>query len=178
MHHLLTLCGSLRQGSSNRALLLASEPLCPAGLSIRHYTGLAALPLFNPDLSDGPPPAVLELQAAVGLADGLLIACPEYARGIPGAFKNALDWLVACEQFPGKAVALWNASPRASHAQAALRLVLETMSATIVDPACATVNLLAKGMNACDIGADPTLAATLATALQHFHRHIKERDCA
>lgn len=57
-------------------------------------------------------------------AYGLLFSCPEYARGIPGAFKNMLDWLV----IPGKPVVLFNASPRASHAQAALRLVLVRMT--------------------------------------------------
>ncbi|WEK12196.1 MAG: NAD(P)H-dependent oxidoreductase [Candidatus Pseudomonas colombiensis] len=53
-----------------------------------------------------------------------MFSCPEYARGIPGAFKNMLDWLV----IPGKPVVLFNASPRASHAQAALRLVLVRMT--------------------------------------------------
>ncbi|EIK96735.1 NADPH-dependent FMN reductase [Pseudomonas sp. M47T1] len=177
MPHLLTLCGSLRQGSTNRALLDACEALCPPGLSIRHYRGLGQLPLFNPDLSDCAPPAVLDLQAKVAAANGLLIACPEYARGIPGAFKNALDWLVASEQFPGKPVALFNASPRASHAQAALRLVLDTLSARIVEGASVTVNLLSKGMTAGDIVADATLAETLDAALRHFHRAIKEGHC-
>lgn len=173
MPHLLTLCGSLRQGSSNRALLQAAAQLAPANLVVRHFDGIGALPLFNPDLSDTPPPAVLALQAAVGAADGVLIACPEYARGIPGAFKNALDWLVASEQFPGKPVALFNASPRASDAQAALRLVLGTMSAQLVERASVSVNLLAKGMTANDIVGDPALKRAVASALRHFHDAIE-----
>ncbi|WP_455925150.1 NADPH-dependent FMN reductase [Pseudomonas putida] len=174
MPHLLTLCGSLRQGSTNRALLQALAHLAPADLPVLHYEGIGQLPLFNPDLSDTPPAAVRDLHAAVAAADGLLIACPEYARGIPGAFKNALDWLVASEQFPGKPVALFNASPRASEAQAALRLVLLTMSARIVESASVTVNLLSKDMTAADIVADPGLAEVLSSALGHFQHDLKE----
>jgi NAD(P)H-dependent FMN reductase len=65
---------------------------------IEHYHDLGRLPHFNPDLEEGPPPEVLELRERVGQAGGLLISCPEYARGIPGSFKNALDWLVAIEE--------------------------------------------------------------------------------
>lgn len=172
MPHLLTLCGSLRQGSSNRALLRAAAQLAPPGLHLKHYEGISELPLFNPDLSDTPPPAVQALHAAVDAADGLLIACPEYARGIPGAFKNALDWLVASQQFPGKPVALFNASPRASDAQAALRLVLRTMSAHLVEQASVTVNLLAKGMTAADIVADGQVAEVVGAALRAFELEI------
>ncbi len=174
MPHLLTLCGSLRQGSANRALLQALAHLAPADLPVLHYEGLGELPLFNPDLSENPPAAVHDLHVAVAAADGLLIACPEYARGIPGAFKNALDWLVASEQFPGKPVALFNTSPRASDAQAALQLVLLTMSAQIVEPASVTVNLLSKTMTAMDIAADAMLAQVLGSALGHFHRYLKD----
>lgn len=172
MPHLLTLCGSLRQGSSNRALLHAAAQLAPPGLQLKHYDGIGNLPLFNPDLSDTPPPAVQALHAAVDAADGLLIACPEYARGIPGAFKNALDWLVASQQFPGKPVALFNASPRASEAQSALRLVLRTMSAHLVEQASVTVNLLAKGMTATDIVADAQVAEVVGAALRAFGLEI------
>ena len=176
MPHLLTLCGSLRQASTNRALLDAAGRLSPPDLPVQHYTALGALPLFNPDLSHNPPPAVMTLHAAVDAADGLLIACPEYARGIPGAFKNALDWLVASEAFPGKPVALFNASPRANDAQAALRLVLGTMSASLIEKASITVNLLSKGCAATDIVGDASMANAIAKALGHFHQAIKERN--
>jgi NAD(P)H-dependent FMN reductase len=97
-------------------------------------TGFAGLPFFNPDL-DGAElsAAVAAFRTIIGSADGVLISSPEYARGVAGVMKNALDWLVASFEFPGKPVALINTSPRATHALAALRLTLETMSARIVD---------------------------------------------
>jgi len=102
----------------------------------------------------------------VNQADGLLISCPEYARGIPGSFKNMLDWLVGSPAFPGKPVALFNTSPRASAAQAALKLVLETMSAMLVPEACITLQLLGKPTDPIAIANDPVCREPLKQALQ------------
>ena len=88
---LLAMSGSLRAGSSNTALLEAAALLAPAGVAVRPYRGLAELPAFNPDLDVEPlPAAVAALRAEIAAADGLLISCPEYARGIPGAFKHRI----------------------------------------------------------------------------------------
>jgi NAD(P)H-dependent FMN reductase len=143
----LCLSGSLRRVSSNTAVLQAARQLAPATLELVLYDGLGHLPLFNPDDEHDPLPApVLGLRAAVGRSDALLIACPEYAHGIPGAFKNLLDWLVGSLEFPGKPVALINASGRGSqHAQAALREVLATMSARLLDQVSTTVPLPGAG---------------------------------
>ena len=141
MIRIVALCGSLRSESLNRRALLAARDWASADCQIVLWEGLEGLPPFTPDLdrADEPAPAPVEdFRRDVGAADGLLIACPEYAHGIPGAFKNALDWLVGDTAFPGKPVALLNVAPRAHHAQAQLREVLTTMSATIVDEACCT----------------------------------------
>ena len=95
-----------------------------------------------------------------------MISCPEYALGIPGSFKNAFDW--GSLNFPGKLVAIFNASPRASEAQAALRLVLTTMSARLVDGASISVQLLSKGMNAEAIATDSNNSGVLVKALRAF----------
>jgi NAD(P)H-dependent FMN reductase len=174
MLRLLAISGSLRTGSSNTSLLQAAELLAPAQVSVEHYLGLGQLPHFNPDVENDLPSLVVEWRARIGQADGLLISCPEYARGIPGSFKNALDWLVASEAFPGKPVALFNASPRASEAQAALRLVLQTMSATLVDEASISVPLLAKGLDARTIAADRSLGPVIAGALETFRNRIEQ----
>src|SRR4029077_13644452 len=111
--------------------------------------GLANLPHFNPDLDVDPPPAPVSMwRGEVAISDGLVISSPEYARGVPGALKNALDCLVSSDVFPGKPVALFNASERGVAMQAALRLTLETMSARMVDVATITVSLLGKQTDA------------------------------
>lgn len=130
---MLCLCGSLRGTSSNRAALEAACTLAPASLQLVIHDGSGELPWFSPDIEADPPPPVLALREAVGHADVLLIACPEYAHGIPGAFKNLLDWLVGPLEFPGKPVLLLNASAHGSHhAQDALMEVLRTMSARLL----------------------------------------------
>ena len=171
--HVLSLCGSLREFSSNLSLLQAAQLLAPAEMAIEIYADLGQLPHFNPDLESNPPDLIVDLREQVGKADGLLISCPEYARGIPGSFKNALDWLVGSTTFPGKPVALFNASPRASAAQAALRLVLETMSAHLVEEASITLSLLAKERDAGAIAADPVMATQISAALTAFAEAIR-----
>lgn len=146
----LCLCGSLRRVSSNRAALEATQALAPASLQPALYAGMGALPLFNPDVEIDPlPQAVLDLRTAVGRADALLIACPEYAHGIPGAFKNLLDWLVGSLEFPGKPILLLDTSARDSHhAQDALLEVLKTMSARLLAPEPFPVRLPGAGCSA------------------------------
>ena len=91
-----------------------------------------------------------------------MIAAPEYAHGVPGALKNALDWLVASDAFPGKPVALINAAPRAFHAQAALRETLATMAARLVPEALSPAAGRDSTIGADEIAADPRLARSSA----------------
>ena len=126
------------------------------------------LPPFNPDddIEDRPKPEpVATLRALVGGSDALVIAAPEYAHGLPGALKNALDWLVASETFAGKPTALINTSPRAFHAQASLREILSTMAARLVPEAFASISLTGKAVTAVEILADPVCARRLAECL-------------
>ncbi len=133
----LAISGSLRARSSNRALLDAAGALVPTGMEWETYDALAGLPHFNPDDDqDGRPvpPAVAELRARVIAADGWVISSPEYAHGVPGSLKNALDWLVSCPELPGKPVLLLNASAAGGNfAQAALAETLRTMSLQVLD---------------------------------------------
>ena len=166
---LLAISGSLRKSSTNTALLGAAALLVPAGMTIAPYDGLAGLPHFNPDLDIDPLPAsVADLRAQIGAADGLLFSSPEYARGVPGSLKNALDWLVGSDVFPGKPVAFFHASERGVVSQAALRLILETMSARIVDEASLTIPLLGTETDARAITKDPAMAGKIRTGLTAF----------
>ena len=164
---ILAICGSLRTRSSNMAVIEAAKLLAPPPLEIQIFDGLAALPHYNPDLdADNPPQTVLTLRHAVGRADGLLICSPEYARGVAGVMKNGLDWLVASPEFPGKPVAVINASPRATHADAALRLTLATMSARLIEHASIALPILGRNLDAEAIAADRDLSSLMRQALE------------
>jgi chromate reductase len=139
--------------------------------------GLADLPHFNPDLDgEKPPLSVIALREAIAGAQALMISSPEYARGVAGSLKNALDWLVGSTEFPGKPVAVINVSPRASHADAALRLTLQTMSAEIIEDASITLPLLGRNLDAQGIVADAELSAQILSALQALKRAIAPED--
>jgi chromate reductase len=98
---ILAISGSLRAKSSNTAVVTAAARLAPPGLDVVLYDGLASLPHFNPDLdTDRPPTPVLALRRQIGSCQGLLLCSPEYARGVAGVMKNALDWLVGTWSFP------------------------------------------------------------------------------
>ena len=94
---ILAISGSLRAASSNTALLRAAGALAPEGVEVVLYEGLAGLPHFNPDLDDldtgTAPPAVVGFRSRLDASDGVSISSPEYAHGVPGAMKNAIDWV-------------------------------------------------------------------------------------
>jgi chromate reductase len=90
---ILGIAGSLRRGSHNRTLLRAAAALLPPGAELVEWDGLATLPAFDEDLEADPPAPVRALRDAVAGADALLIATPEYNASVPGALKNAIDWL-------------------------------------------------------------------------------------
>lgn len=132
---ILGISGSLRNASVNSALLRAAQRLALPNIELVIFDAVGELPLFNPDLEARLPVQVIALHRAVAESDALLIASPEYAHGVTGVMKNTLDWLVSFEPFVGKRVAVLNVSPRAHHADRALRETLKTMSANIIDEA-------------------------------------------
>ena len=163
--HILAISGSLRAASHNSALLRAASRLAPADMVVDVFSGIGDLPLFNPDIEASDPPSVARLRNCVISADAVVIASPEYAHGITGVMKNALDWVVGSEAFVFKPVALFNASPRATHAQAALREVLSVMSARIIDEASITVPIIGAGLSEDGIVEHPEISARVRAAL-------------
>jgi chromate reductase len=116
VRRVLLIPGSLRQHSSNVAVLRTAQLAAPEHIAAVLFTGLGELPFFNPDADEDPlDPAVADLRAQIRAADALLFSTPEYAGALPGAFKNLLDWTVGDDQ-PGsiyeKPVGWVNASPR------------------------------------------------------------------
>ncbi|NHZ63934.1 NADPH-dependent FMN reductase [Massilia genomosp. 1] len=162
---LIAMSGSLRRDSANTMLLRAAVALAPAGVRIVLYEGVDQLPFFNPDIETAPPPVVRALRGLLSAADGVIVASPEYAHGVPGAFKNALDWLVGCAELGSKPVALINTSARAVHAHAALAEILTTMGWKVIAAASPVIALANRGFDAAHIAADPALAGPLRAAI-------------
>ncbi len=128
------LCGSLRTGSINKTLLLAARKIAHThGADIHLYDGLGGLPIFNPDHEDTDDPNVASYRHALRTSDAVLVASPEYAHGVTGAIKNALDWVVASGEFMQKPVACLNASSRTT-----ISGLDPSMDARIIDNACLT----------------------------------------
>ena len=116
---------------------------------------------------------MLALRHRVGVADALLFCSPEYAHGVPGSLKNALDWLVASVELPGKPVASLNASSMATHAQASLLETLRVMSTRIVREACVAIPVGRGDVDADGAIASPDLARATRAALEAFAHGIR-----
>lgn len=168
--------GSLRAASLNSAVLRAAASLSPAEAQVRIYQGLADLPHFNPDLEGEEPASVLDLRRQLQQVDGVLIACPEYAHGLPGTFKNALDWVVASGEFVNKPVALINLFERSTWAPALLRETLTMMTARVAEPASITLQLTSNTVGEDFILADAKIAQALRSSLSALVQAIKEYE--
>jgi NAD(P)H-dependent FMN reductase len=136
------------------------------GVEVACYDGLAALPQFNPDIDIDPAPAAVRaLREQMAAADAVIISSPEYAHGVPGALKNALDWLVSGVEIYGKPVALLNPSPRSLFAHPQLAETLRTMGALIAPGASLSLPIAGRGLDAAGIAGDPDLAERLRGVL-------------
>lgn len=149
---IVAISGSLRAASSNTALVRAALASPPPGVETMLYDGLASLPHFSPELDgDAAPASVWNFRAQIASADGVLICTPEYAYGIPGSLKNALDWLVTSGELWRKPVAVLSASPSAlggEKAHAALSLTLSALEAEIAIGASLQIPFVTTKLNA------------------------------
>jgi len=164
----LTVSGSLRAGSSNATLLAAATLLAPEGVSVTAYGALAAIPAFSPDIEEGPGPvpnAVAHWRTSLAGADAVLISSPEYAHGVPGVLKNALDWVVGSGELVGKPVGLLSASAASRFAHPQLVEILTVMSAMLIPEATVVIDTPRRGSDVTQLAADPGIAPALRSAM-------------
>jgi chromate reductase len=136
---ILGIAGSLREGSYNRALMRAARELLPEGVELVEYDP-SGLPFYDGDVeAAGDPEPVVALKDAIRSADALLIATPEYNRGVPGVLKNAIDWAsrpALGSPLTNKSVAIMGASTGrggTARAQEQLRAALEFSRANVLE---------------------------------------------
>jgi chromate reductase len=180
---ILLVSGSLREGSTNTAVLRTAREMAPAGVRAVFYDGIGTLPHFNPDADreeDPVHPAVAEMRAQVARADAILICTPEYAGALPGVLKNLLEWTVGDAGTYHKPIAWINAAGPAAPTGAAdahesLRKVLGYVHADVVEAACVRIPLTRDAVGPAgritDEPARREIAAALVALADHASRN-------
>lgn len=170
---ILLISGSLREGSTNSALLKTATMIGTKELAPVFYRGVNSLPHFNPDDDlEGEPVSspVADLRAEIWASGALLFCTPEYAGALPGSFKNLLEWTVGDASLYGKPVGWINVSGSAApsggrDAHESLRKVLGYVGASIVEEACLEIPLNRNLVNTDGVITDPDVRQQLRTGL-------------
>ena len=130
----MAISGSTRDRSTNLNLIYAIAELAADIFDVNVYRGLMSLPPFNPDNDDqNAGESVADLRDQLNKAEGVLICTPEYAMGVPGTLKNAIDWTVSSANFYRKPTALITASSAGDKGHASLLETLRVIDANISD---------------------------------------------
>jgi chromate reductase, NAD(P)H dehydrogenase (quinone) len=169
MIKMLAISGSLRTHSTNSAILQAIVGLAADRVNISIYRGIGELPHFNPELDrDCQISSVRDWRNQLHKSDAVLFCTPEYAHGVPGALKNALDWIVSSGEFMHKPTAVISASPSpdgGDKANASLVQTLRVMMAEIVDGTTLCIPAVSAKFNDRDEVTDPTTERALRSLI-------------
>ena len=161
---ILGISGSLRANSSASAILNVVAGLVPEQVEFTIYNGLAEIPAFND--SNEIPETVEAFIKLLSEADGVFFVIPEYAFGVPGALKNALDWTVSSSTaFPDKPVALITAATGGDKAHAAFLLTLKAISAKIPEGATLLLSFIRSKLNQKNEVKDPATLDQVRTVI-------------
>jgi NAD(P)H-dependent FMN reductase len=175
-YNILTISGSLRKKSLNSVLLRTVISMISSQGTVVNYSEMAQLPHFNPDLDlDDADTAVANWRRLLKEANGVLICTPEYAKGVPGALKNALDWVVSSGEFVNKPVAVISASPHpdgGAIANASLVSTLSMMSASVVEGGTLTVPFINKKLGSNEEIIDSELRLKIENLLNALFQEI------
>jgi chromate reductase len=171
--NILAISGSLRPHSSNSTIINVMAGVAPQDVMIITYHDMATLPHFSPDIdNDTPPASVTKFRHLLKQADGVLISTPEYAFGVPGSLKNALDWTVSSGEFVDKPVALVTASSQGKYAHASLLLTLGAISAKVDEDAALLISFIRSKINSEGQITDASVLASLHKVLDALLKTI------
>jgi chromate reductase, NAD(P)H dehydrogenase (quinone) len=175
---IFAISGSLRRDSINAAALRAAASAAARdGVAVRIDDSPRTLPHFDPDLEPCPPASVRSFRQACADASGMLLAVPEYTFGIPGSFKNALDWTVGSGSLYGKPVALLHVAPpgRGARVREALAHVLRAHNADVTHYA---VPITQRDRDANREVSDPQIVERLRTVVAELAERASTRHAA
>jgi len=164
MTKILAIPGSLRPNSSSNHILSAILSVAPEDVVCEIYQGIGALPHFNDP--EETPALVVEFKQKVRESDAVLICTPEYAFGIPGSLKNAIDWTVGTGEFVDKPVGLVTAATHAEKGHAAMLLVLTAISANVIDESKLLIPFVKAKLDSNGNVKDSSLLEQLATVIK------------
>jgi chromate reductase, NAD(P)H dehydrogenase (quinone) len=160
---IVAISGSLRPNSSNSAVIKAAAELVYDEVNFIVYEGLGSLPHFNDDKN--PAIEVVGFRNLIKTADGIFICSPEYAFGVPGVLKNAIDWTVSTGEFVDKPVALITAATGGDKAHASLLLTLSAISARVPEHATLLISFIRSKLNENNEVKDPAALESIRSVM-------------
>ena len=173
---ILAISGSLRANSSNSIMLEAIEKMVPADVDFFIYRGLGSLPQF--DDPEQTPIAVSEWRKHLQDADAVLICTPEYAFGVPGSLKNALDWTVGSGELVNKPLALITASTGGEKAHASFLQIFTALSANIPEGGSLLISFVRSKLNAAGEIIDPPTLEAVKSVIKNLIQAARENHTA
>ncbi len=172
---IIAICGSTRKTSSNLNLINAIIDLTQQKFEISLFEGLGSIPHFNPDLdNDTPPATVKDFRKQLKEADGILICTPEYAMGVPGTLKNAIDWTVSSCEFSHKPVALITASSLGENSHESLLKTLKIIESNITDQTQLVISYVKTKVSKDNTIIDSNTLAQVNSVMNSFEQLITE----
>jgi chromate reductase, NAD(P)H dehydrogenase (quinone) len=166
----LALCGSTRHQSTNHRFIKAITQMGVTYFEVLVFDAISSLPHFNPDDNHEPVATpVARFRQLLQEADGVLICTPEYAHGVPGALKNAIDWVVSSNEFSGKPTMLVTASTDGSFAHNALLETLKVIEAKGIEQNQLLIQFAATKIDAENKITDELTAVAVRQLLKDFN---------
>jgi len=151
--------------------------MAPENVEVVFYEGLGALPHFNPVLDDeNSSEPVREFRHLLSSVNGVIVCTPEYAFGIPGSLKNALDWTVSSGELTNKPVAVITASLSGEKAHASLLQVFTALSSKVEERATLLISFIRTKLNEKGEVSDQQTLAALQSVLDAFITCIEEQE--
>jgi chromate reductase, NAD(P)H dehydrogenase (quinone) len=171
----LAICGSTRINSTNLSFIKAIQALTQEKWEMKIFSELAEIPHFNPDLDHEPAPKqVAAFRNLLRSVDGILICTPEYAMGVPGTLKNAIDWTVSSMEFSHKPTALITASSVGQKGHASLLETLKVIESEMSEQTQLLISFAKTKINSSYTIIDDKTFGQVQQLIGSFHQMMTE----